>query len=672
MKIGVKLGLGFGLVVLLLLFVAGTGIFQLSSVNNSYKNGVVGALHVEILAGEMETAILEVRRNEKDFLARQEEKYYKQAIEWLDETEKIKKEFEIYFASIQDKKILENDATIGKEIAVYRESFENFYKASVERGLSEEDGLQKAFRADVHALEVLIKGANKTDLEVILLTMRKNEKDYMLRDDGKYIDAVHQNVAALTARIGGNSEMLRLLGNYRTSFDQLIAKDREIAAQMKVMKASADSVLELATDTTKLAAAAADEQSARTDRSVKTSTLSVWILSLFCTVVAFVFAFFFARSISRPMVQGVLLAEEIAKGDFSTRMNLQRQDEIGQLANALDRMAESLKKQADVAEEISQGNLTVDVVLSSEKDQLGLALKGMAEFLNDIVRQVMVASDNVSSGSQALSGAAQEMSQGATEQAASAEEASSSIEEMTANIRQNADNAAQTEKIAIGAARDAQEAGNVANENMVAMKEIAGKIVIIEEIARQTNLLALNAAIEAARAGEHGRGFAVVAAEVRKLAERSQVAAGEINKLSVNSVAVAEKAGIILGALAPNIQRTAELVQEIAAASKEQDTGAEQISAAIQQLDKVIQQNASATEEMASTAEELSSQSEQLQALIAFFKVKGGNARSTVTPAVRQVKVAHLGRDKGAVQKLGRLDLGNSGRDALDDEFERF
>ena len=159
------------------------------------------------------------------------------------------------------------------------------------------------------------------------------------------------------------------------------------------------------------------------------------------------------------------------------------------------------------------------------------------------------------------------------------------------------------------------------SETVGAMKDIASKISIIEEIARQTNLLALNAAIEAARAGEHGKGFAVVAAEVRKLAERSQTAAGEISQLSTTSVEVAEKAGQMLAKLVPDIQKTAELVQEISAASKEQTTGADQINSAIQQLNQVIQQNAGAAEEMSSTAEELSSQAEQLQGTIAFFKV---------------------------------------------------
>jgi len=193
------------------------------------------------------------------------------------------------------------------------------------------------------------------------------------------------------------------------------------------------------------------------------------------------------------------------------------------------------------------------------------------------------------------------------------------LEQMSATIRQNADNAAQTEKIARKAANDAEESGRSVNETVAAMKQIAEKTSIIGEIARQTNLLALNAAIEAARAGEHGKGFAVVAAEVRKLAERSQVAAGEITRISGSSVEVAVRAGEMLAKLVPDIQRTAELVLEINAASKEQSSGADQINGAIQQLNTVVQQNAGAAEEMSSTAQELNSQAEQLKATVSFL-----------------------------------------------------
>ena len=247
--------------------------------------------------------------------------------------------------------------------------------------------------------------------------------------------------------------------------------------------------------------------------------------------------------------------------------------------------------------------------------------------LNQGIDVVQNAADNVASGSQQLSSTSEEMSQGATEQAAAAEEASSSMEQMAANIKQNADNATQTEKIALKSADQARTSGQAVNETVTAMKDIAEKITVIEEIASKTDLLALNAAIEAARAGEHGKGFAVVASEVRKLAENSRAAAAEISQLSKSSVDIAEDAGRMLTELVPDIQKTAELVQEISAASNEQNSGADQINQAIQQLDQVIQQNASASEEMSSTSEELASQADQLQETISFFRNDNGNGR---------------------------------------------
>jgi len=385
---------------------------------------------------------------------------------------------------------------------------------------------------------------------------------------------------------------------------------------------------------------------------------------------------FITRSIVRPLNVALATARALAVGDLTVKIEQVSNDETGQLLQAMQGMIVSSQEVAAMAEQIADGNLQVKVNARSDKDVLIHSLGNMVNKLKDVINNVKLSIENVASGAQAMSASSEEMSQGASEQAAAAEEASSSVEQMTANIRQNADNAMQTEKIAIQASGDAQVGGQSVNETVGAMKEIAGKIIIIEEISRQTNLLALNAAIEAARAGEHGKGFAVVAAEVRKLAERSQKAAGEINELSTNSVDVAEKAGTALTALVPNIQKTAELVQEIAASSREQDAGADQIAKSIQQLDAVIQQNASASEEIASTAEELSSQSDQLAEMISFFSVDDGThgRRGSAVRAQSQPKIAHVAEPKFKQTKQpdGVAFEATGKRDSLDNEFETF
>lgn len=297
------------------------------------------------------------------------------------------------------------------------------------------------------------------------------------------------------------------------------------------------------------------------------------------------------------------------------------------LATVLTRsITTGLRRSVKFAEQVASGDLTADLEQQylTRKDEIGTlsnALNHMVGKLREIAENIIAGAENIAGASQQMASTSQEMSQGASEQASSVEEVSSSMEEMASNIQQNTDNAQQTEKIAQKAAVGIRE-GNVATSTAVeAMKNIADKIRIINDIAFQTNILALNAAVEAARAGEHGKGFAVVAAEVRKLAERSKIAADEIDALSKNGVDVAERAGQKLNEIVPEIEKTAKLVQEIAAASIEQSTGSDQVNNAMQQLNNVTQQNAAASEEMATSSEELASQAEQLKEIIEYFKI---------------------------------------------------
>ncbi|WP_375450635.1 methyl-accepting chemotaxis protein [uncultured Devosia sp.] len=362
-------------------------------------------------------------------------------------------------------------------------------------------------------------------------------------------------------------------------------------------------------------------------------------------LIAIAAATWLVLSISRAMSSAVKLATDVAGGDLNATAVVKGDDEVGDLIKALNAMTRKLR---------------------------------------DVVTEVTTATRNVAAGSQEMSSTAEQLSQGATEQASSTEEASSSMEEMAATIKQSADNASQTEKIARQSAADAIASGDAVNNAVNAMQTIAEKIMVVQEIARQTDLLALNAAVEAARAGEHGRGFAVVASEVRKLAERSQAAAAEISTLSGTTVKAAQSAGDMLAKLVPDIQRTAELVEEISAASREQNAGAAQINTAIQQLDKVTQQNTSAAEQMSSTSEELASQAEQLQSAISYFRLDEQSPDHAMAPArgrpseaalrkAIKASAPHVALRKPAHNGgTGGFDLDlDDGQDDLDGDFAR-
>jgi len=383
----------------------------------------------------------------------------------------------------------------------------------------------------------------------------------------------------------------------REYFPALLAGDRArasaaltgpLSAKYEEHRAAIDRLVKLAT-----ASSEGQEKHAATviaNRSVSLLAVGVGIIVL-CITIALVIT----RSISGPVRRIVAVVEQIAEGDLRGTAEVDRRDEVGRLQSAVKRMLDKLRQ---------------------------------------IIGDVRTGADALSAAAGQVSSTAQALTQGTGEQAASVEETSSSLEEISASITQNAENSRQAEQMASKGARGAEESGGVVKDAVEAMKSIAERISIIEEMAYQTNLLALNAAIEAARAGEHGRGFAVVAQEVRKLAERAQKAAGEIGTLATSSVNVAERSGQLIVELVPSIKKTAELVQEVAAASQEQSSGVGQINKAMGAVEQVTQRNASAAEELSSTAEEMAIQAESLQQLMSFFKVNGGYDGASQRPAV--------------------------------------
>jgi len=334
----------------------------------------------------------------------------------------------------------------------------------------------------------------------------------------------------------------------------------------------------------------------------------------------------------------------------------------------------ALRKGVEFAKKVADGDLsvTVDVYQKDEVGELADALRNMVEKLKSIVENIQSGADSISGAGFEVSSASQQLSQGASEQASAAEEVSSSMEQMAANIQQNTDNAQQTEKITLNVSQGVEKVGNASKESLESIRNIADKINIINDIAFQTNILALNAAVEAARAGEHGKGFAVVAAEVRKLAERSKIAADEIVALASKSVNVTEDASELMGSLIPEIEKTAKLVQEIAAASIEQNSGSDQINNAIQQLNTVTQQNAASSEELATSSEELSSKAEQLKELISFFRIDNG--RKAKSPTAPKVYSQPMAKNTSKPDTSGKKGVTLKGFDTQkrDSDYENF
>jgi methyl-accepting chemotaxis protein len=363
------------------------------------------------------------------------------------------------------------------------------------------------------------------------------------------------------------------------------------------------------------------------DGRKETLAIAIGIAALLVGLGA-VASFFMARKLSNPIRATGDVLRAMATGDLTKRLPVASADEIGVMARDLNELSSSL---ARVIEEIR----TRAVLLANSSEH------------------VLSSSQNLSGASSEISSSSHDLSQGTAEHAASMEEMATTLVEIASTVAQTSNNSRAMEEMAVAGGRLGQDSGRAVDQTVNAMRSIVEKISVIEEIAYQTNLLALNAAIEAARAGEHGRGFSVVATEVRKLAERSQTSAREIAKLAASSMRVAEQSGTLLNELVPAMARTTDLVQEVAAAAREQAVGVHQIERAMSHVDQLTQRNASAAEELAATseemaaaaeglagtAEELNVQAASLADLIAFFRTETQPEPAAVASAPHVLRV---------------------------------
>ncbi len=458
--------------------------------------------------------------------------------------------------------------------------------------------------------------------------------------------AIHDAFRALLKETEAEVETYREL----TGKVQALTAEGKRDAAHDLLKGEARNVALKATDSldklTQLKMEAAKLNYEANAERASNASAQVLIICALAMLAAIGLGFFIARSVTEPLKKVTRIA---ASGDLSARVNLATDDEAGQLGKAFDAMTERLEKKTRETERIASGDLTLEVEVASDQDTLGKAFRTMVEELRKLVSEVRLAFSEVSSGASEISDASQALSQGATEQAASLEEITSSMAEVGSQAKTSSENAEQASVLA-SAARDAGQAGSDRMTSMVeAMSDINGSsqqiakiIKVIDDIAFQTNLLALNAAVEAARAGKHGKGFAVVAEEVRNLASRSAKAARETAELIeasgkkvANGLTVAQGTSESFASIVGNVVKAADLVGEIAVASKEQAAGISQISQGLTQIDQVTQRNTASAEETASAAEQLSANAVRIEHLFGRFRI-GDDDLARARPAGRK------------------------------------
>ncbi|MCF8364159.1 MAG: MCP four helix bundle domain-containing protein [Bacteroidales bacterium] len=670
LKIKTKLGIGFGIIILILVMIGTLSILELKNIESNIHTIADHNLPELQISNHLESNALQIINHLDVFSLNFEKQEMSDALTYL-------KDLENYLENVTESNLTLGDAMRGnianakktlREHKTLMDDISNLTKLMINnRGIMDEaagsfmDNCYDYLKGQESSLayEIDARTAKRNTLEKVTLINNVIDIGNIIRienfkaqallnysgdiDINRQFSAIDQYLTNLES-IDNSGEDILYLSNIRRSAEIYNQAVEEFGNNSAVLKMNNQQINEstgrmiasfhsLAEQSNKNAAAFALQsiQDMQYSRSILIIGLLISILG------SIMLGWQISKSITRPIKKGVAFAKEIAEGNLETSIEIDQNDEIGELAAMLTLMKNKLHK---------------------------------------TISSIQAAAQHIAEASSQMSQTSQSISQGSTEQASAAEEISASIEEMSAAIAQNTSNAQRTEEIA----RQASSQMNTGSKNVIdvtsAIKEIAEKITIIGDIAYQTNILSLNAAVEAARAGEYGKGFAVVADEVKKLAERSQDAATEIDKVSGNGVSLAEESRHLFNAIVPQIELTLKLVQEITASSLEQNSGAEQVNDSIQQFNNVIQQNAAAAEEMATNAEELANQAEYLTEMTSYFQT---GEKSGITRAKKyeqkKYKKAELPAANKSLQIKSNMRKGVNlrlGGDILDQEFEKF
>ncbi len=564
-------------------------------------------VNVESTIEQINIGLLQARRNEKDFLLRNDLKYAgKHANTMENNLSKVNK----LRSLITDSEKQELVDELQRLFMEYQASFKTMVTIKEKVGLDEKAGLLGNLRKSVHEIEDTLEQNNRDQMAVSMLMMRRHEKDYLAREQDKYIEKMDKQQAIFSDLLNNSdlpgavkSSLANQLSVYYRDFIALTNGMKEISKEIASMREKAhqiepifDKVHEMMEElsTTNRAAYQATQ-----DRVITFMTTTLVLVGVLVMLIVWMIA----NGIIKAVNNSVFIAERIAQGDLKSNIEVTSSDEMGRLQQAM---------------------------------------KTMSGKLSEIVSSVKETSQSVLQASSEISAGNMELSQRTEEQASSLEETASSMEEMTTTVKESADNAAQANTLATSTREEARKGGEVVGKAVAAMndiknssRKIADIINVVEDIAFQTNLLALNAAVEAARAGEQGRGFAVVASEVRTLAGRSAESAKEIRNLIEDSVSkvqsgaeLVDASGVTLNEIVTSVAKVADIVSEMAAASQEQSAGIDQVNKAVMQMDQMTQQNSALVEEAASASRSLQEQAVQLDEVIGFFKIDSARTHS--------------------------------------------